>query len=110
MNKKISKWTVIPGLLLSLLIAVLFLSEWVNIGVIADPETISKYYFGSDAMVGKYWYYESAKIYAMSNLVEGLIFAGIAALFGYSLFLKSNKMLLLSYSLLGTGLLARIIW
>ncbi len=109
MNKKISKWAVFPGLLLSLIIALLFLSEWINIGVIANPETIDKYYFGSDAMVGKYWYYESAIIYALTALVQGIISAGITSLFVFSLIRNSKKLLVISYSLLGIGILATLI-
>ena len=110
MEKKISKWAVFPGLLLSLLIAVLFLSEWVKIGVIANPETIETYYFGSDSMVGKYWYYESARTYALSALVQGLISSGITALFGFSLFSNSKKILVISYALFTIGVLATVIW
>lgn len=110
MEKKISKWAVFPGLLLSLLIAFLFLSEWVKIGVIADPETIEAYYFGSESMVGKYWYYESARTYALSALAQGLITIGIAALFGFSLFRNSKKLLVISYILFVIGVLATIIW
>lgn len=110
MEKKISKWTVFPGLLLSLLIAVLFLSEWVKIGVIADPETIETYHFGSDSMAGKYWYYESARTYALSALVQGLISLGITALFGFSLFRNSKKLLVISYTLFTIGVLATLIW
>jgi len=109
-NKKNSKWATFPGLLLSLLIAVLFLSEWVKIGVIADPATIDKYYFGSDSLVGKYWYYESARIYSSSALVQGLIYAGNSALFCFSLIRYSKKLLILSYSLLGIGILTTVIW
>jgi len=108
-NKKISKWAVFPGLILSLIIALLFLSEWINIGVIANPEIIDKYYFGSDSMVGKYWYYESATIYALTALVQGIISSGITVLFVFSLNRNSKKLLVISYSLLGIGVIATLI-
>lgn len=109
MNKKISKWAVFPGLILSFIIALLFLIEWVNIGVIANPETIEAYYFGSDSMVGKFWYYESATIYALTALVQGIISAGITALFVFSLNRNSKKLLVISYSLLGIGIITTLI-
>ena len=110
METKISKWAVFPGLLVTLLITVLLLSEWVKIGVIADPETIDAYYFGSDSMVGKYWYYESARTYALSALVQGLISFGITSLFLFSLFRSSKKLLVISYSIFTIGVLAILFW
>lgn len=110
MNKKISKWAVFPGLLLSLIIAVLFLSEWVKIGIIANPEVIDQYYFGSESMAGKAWYYKSAETYAKSALTQGLVSSVITAIFVFSLIRNSKKMLAVAYSLLVIGVLATLIW
>jgi hypothetical protein len=51
----------------------IFLFEWLRIGIIADPNEISKYYFGSEAMMDHGgWRYSSASIYAWSAFAEGM--------------------------------------
>lgn len=57
----------------------ILLFEWLRIGVIADPKIISRYYFGSEAMVGHGgWQYASASAYAWSALIEGIIILGVS--------------------------------
>ena len=58
----------------------LIFSEWVRIGVIADPKVIAGYYFGGEAMMAHGgWRYASAATYATAALIEGtsLIALGI---------------------------------
>jgi hypothetical protein len=55
------------------------LGEWWYVGVVADPDFVAEYHFGSEAMVhhgGRH--YASAAIYAETVLREGLIAVGAA--------------------------------
>lgn len=55
------------------LIGGIFLFEWVRIGIIADSNEISKYYFGGDAMMAHGgWRHSSASTYAWSAFAEGM--------------------------------------
>jgi hypothetical protein len=63
---------IVLGILL-LHIATMF-SEWWSIGVIADPDDLAEYHFGSEPMLhhgGSH--YESAEVYAAAMLREGLV-------------------------------------
>ena len=63
---------VVPALL-SCFVGGLFLSEWVIIGIIADPKVIEKYSFGGEAMMDHGgWYYASALTYAWTSLMTGI--------------------------------------
>ena len=64
------------GILYGSIGVVLAVSEWWHVAIVADPNTISSYHFGSEAMMGHGgWHYASAKIYAWSALAEAFIFA-----------------------------------
>ncbi|HEY1268006.1 MAG TPA: hypothetical protein VGH16_12190 [Candidatus Binatia bacterium] len=53
-------------------------SEWWQIAIVADPNNIASYHFGSEGMMYHGgWHYASAKVYAWSALAEGFTF-GIA--------------------------------
>jgi hypothetical protein len=53
-------------------IGVICISEWINIGIVADPEMISRYYFGGEAMMAHGgWHYASASLYAWTSLIQG---------------------------------------
>jgi hypothetical protein len=64
------------GILYGSVALVLAISEWWRIAVVADPNNIAGYNFGSDAMMGNGgWHYASANVYAWSALAEGFMFA-----------------------------------
>ena len=64
------------GMLYGSLGAILAVSEWWQIAIVADPNNIAGYNFGSEAMMGTGgWHYASANVYAWSALVEGFVFA-----------------------------------
>lgn len=55
---------------------VLAVSEWWQIAIVADPNDIASYHFGSEVMTYRGgWHYASANVYAWSALVEGFVFA-----------------------------------
>ena len=95
-----------PGLAVVSLFAVICLSEWFSIGVLAHPETIADYHFGSEAMMYHGgWEYRTAGTYATVNLVEGVVAVSIAALFLLPVLRRSWSWLLLPYSALVSLLL-----
>ena len=64
------------GILYGSLGVILAVSEWWQIAIVADPNNLASYHFGSDVMMGNgSWHYASASVYAWSALVEGFIFA-----------------------------------
>ena len=78
-----------------------FLFEWFTIGVLAHPETIADYHFGSEAMLDKGgWYYRSASTYATVNLVEGIISIAVVLLFFLPALRRSWLILLAPYTAL----------
>lgn len=96
-----------PGLLLGILLSLLFLHEWITIGIIADPETVQKYHFGSEAMVGHGgWFYKSAELYARSAMIQGFVSIAIVAVFIRSIVLGSAKTAVAGYMLLTVGFIA----
>ena len=88
---------VVPGLIISLLIAFLFLKEWVKIGLIADPQIVDSYSFGISSAEENGWYYESGYIYALSAFIQGTVFTAITISFGIALVKNSKKALKISY-------------
>jgi hypothetical protein len=47
-----------------------------------DPAVISRYYFGSEAMMSHGgWQYKTSSIYAWTSLAEGLLVLSISSLF-----------------------------
>jgi hypothetical protein len=87
------------GTILSLLAGVAILYEWIRIGIIANPEEIKKYYFGSEAMIAHGgWMYKSASIYAWSAFAEGIIIFVVMANFIISLIKKLRWGIYLGYS------------
>ena len=109
MKKKYSFWLVLPGLILSCLISVLFLMEWIKIGIIADPAVIESYNFGSESMAENAWYYESPDTYAISAMIQGFIASIITIFFFVTLYYRTKKWLMISYTLLLLGILATLI-
>ena len=79
------RWLVISGLIgtiLTIIISLLFISEFVRIGIMRDPAVISRYYFGSEAMMSHGgWQYKTSSIYAWTSLAEGLLVLSISSLF-----------------------------
>jgi len=66
-------WLAIPSLIFCLISGII-LFEWFRIGVIRNPNEISKYYFGSESMTAHGgWRYSSAAAYAWSAFVEGFL-------------------------------------
>jgi len=64
------------GILYGSIGVVLAVSEWWRIAVVADPNAIASYHFGSEAMMYHGgWHYASANIYAWAALAEAFIFA-----------------------------------
>ncbi|HKA35054.1 MAG TPA: hypothetical protein VKH64_17700 [Candidatus Binatia bacterium] len=64
------------GILYGSVGVVLAVSEWWQIAIVADPDNIAGYNFGSEAMIANGgWHYASANVYAWSALVEGFVFA-----------------------------------
>lgn len=73
------------GAVLTLFFAILILSEWFQIGVIADPKEIGEYYFGSETMISHGgWKYQSASVYAWTCFIEGLVYICVTALLVHS--------------------------
>lgn len=100
-------WVAIPGLVLSVLISALFLSEWYSIGVVADPNTIAKYGFGSEAMVGNGgWYYASAALYAKTALIEGICAFALVLTFAVAAMMRSAGVVVGAYILFVVGVVA----
>jgi len=66
----------ILGILYGSVGLVLAVSEWWQIAIVADPNDIASYHFGSEVMTYHGgWHYASANVYAWSALVEGFVFA-----------------------------------
>jgi hypothetical protein len=87
-----------PGFLLALIIMGLSIAEWIRIGVIANPQEIEKYYFGSEAMMGHGgWKYVSASAYTWSVFGEGLFAGMIGAAFIYGFLRYSKKAIVIAY-------------
>ncbi len=67
----------IIGLVLSGSISLLLIAEFIRIKIIANPQVIAGYYFGSEAMMDHGgWTYRSASLYAWSALSKGLFIFG----------------------------------
>lgn len=81
---------------LALLIAIGFIHEAITIGIIADPEVISKYPFGSEHFA-RNSNYSSPESYAWSTLCYGLIFLALAISFVFSFYQRFRRLLKVSY-------------
>jgi len=89
----------------ALFLAVLFLSEFVSIGIIARPETIAGYDFGSEGMIGAGgWRYRSAQVYALSALAEGILLLSGAGLLLAGVIRRKSAALIAGYILLAASL------
>src|SRR4030042_2179031 len=54
--------------------SLLFFYEFYQIGIVADPPEIEKYYFGSEAMIAHGgWKYASASVYSFSSFVGAFL-------------------------------------
>ena len=87
-----------PAALVLSLFIVFGIEEFLVIGVIADPEEIQRYNFGTEAMIAHGGdKYRSSNSYALASLVIGLL--GITGVMGSLLFLLKaiNKPLLKAY-------------
>lgn len=81
----------------ALFAAVLFY-EWARIGVVADPEVVKSYRFGSEAMLDAGgWRYATAQLYATTAPIQGLVAAGLGALFATAAVRRSAAMAVLAY-------------
>ena len=106
-SKRISLWLSAPGLAVAALLAVVFLSEWVRVAVIADSATVESYHFGSEAMVGHGgWPYRTAALYARTSLVGGLVALVVTGAFVVAVVRRSRVLALVAYGLLVVGLAA----
>ena len=71
-------WIAIPSLGFCF-VGGIILIEWIRIGLIRNPNEISKYYFGSEAMVTHGgWRYTTASAYGWSTFVEGMLLCFIS--------------------------------
>ena len=92
--------TIVPGMIISGLLAALFLNEWFTISVIADPEMINSYDFGSEAMVGNSgWHYRTAELYSRTALIEALIALVVTGMFLFAAIRKSKQEVAVAYGL-----------
>lgn len=90
-------------------VAILILFEWFKIGVVADPQEIGKYYFGSEAMVGHGgWKYKSSENYALSAFYEGIVFTLLASWAGWALIKTKKKHIIACLTVLPISYL--ILW
>ncbi|GAB2958383.1 hypothetical protein GCM10027048_26670 [Hymenobacter coalescens] len=85
-HQPVAKRLLLPGLVLTLLLAAVCWYEWLVIGVVANPATIRSYMFGSEAMVGEGGpHYATAEQYARTALREALLLTLGAGAFGLAL-------------------------
>ncbi len=91
-----------PGLFLLALLTFIAWYEWYRIGVVADPDVIAGYYFGSEAMIGHGGkHYASAAMYARSALFSGFFLTPVLAAFLVAEIKGERKYTLASYVLFG---------
>jgi hypothetical protein len=68
----------------------MLLREWWLVGVVADPNTLSSYHFGSEAMLGEGGsHYLTAETYSASALQHGIAYVLLAFGFGLAAFRRS---------------------
>jgi hypothetical protein len=92
------------GAVVSTLIGTLIISEFIVIGVIADPKTVAGYNFGSEPMLFHGgWKYQSAAVYAWTAFLEGALLLAVAILLVWSAIKRSLKGVT-------TGYLMMLIW
>jgi hypothetical protein len=107
---RVARWACGPGLLIAGALAAASLTEWVRIGVVADPEVIKAYYFGSEAMVAHGgWTYRSAATYATTALAEGVVGLGVVALFAVGFTRPGRRLTALAYGVLAAVVLAKLL-
>ena len=83
----------LPGLLVSLFIAIHSLYLFILVFLIANPETIASIDFGSAETVDiNGWHYSSSSIFSYVVLLECLIFS-LISLLGFSSFIKESKLI-----------------
>lgn len=93
----------LPGTLVALLMSYLFLQQWYQVAVIADPVVLRAYHFGTEAMVSHGgWRYHSAATYATSCLLSAILLLGVVGLFIVAWKKRSWRLALGCY--LGLGL------
>ncbi|MGD9765998.1 MAG: hypothetical protein AB7V27_20115 [Candidatus Binatia bacterium] len=83
------------------LLAIMSLSEWFAVTVLADLQVIDSYRFSAEPMVGYGgWQYSSATAYSAYNLAEGL--CALAALVSFLIAVRgrSARLIVAGYSLL----------
>jgi len=74
------------------------IAEFIRIKIIANPQVIAGYYFGSEAMMDHGgWTYRSASLYAWSAPAEGLFIFGLGLLFLFGMTRKKTKYLVIAY-------------
>lgn len=80
------EWTLrilaLIGAIVAGTVALILLAEWLQVGVLADPELLRRYRFGSEAAAaGAGWLHRSASTYARACLVGSWILAATGGLF-----------------------------
>ena len=111
-DTRLTKWGAVllcvPGAVLTALLVAIAAREWYLIGVVADPATIAKYHFGSEAMVGAGGeHYRSAAVYARSALLEALLGLPVLAAFLLALYRRSLRLAVFLYLAIGLAILVR---
>jgi Co/Zn/Cd efflux system component len=92
------------GAVVSALVSVLVMSEFIIIGMIADPNTVAGYYFGSETMLFHGgWKYQSSSVYAWTAFVEGIFLWAVTTLLVWSARKRSLKGVI-------TGYLMVLVW
>ncbi|QNH61453.1 hypothetical protein [Hymenobacter sediminicola] len=103
--KPVSWWALLPGIFLFLSFWSLFFSEWLTIGIIADPATIGSYSFGSEAMLAEGGqHYRTANTYATSALLAWVLLLPAGLAFVQAMRRRTPVRALLAYGILSVTL------
>ena len=101
LKKKAANIGIITFIVLSGLMAVGCISEFVTVGVVADPGVLKYYSFGSPCFLENGgWNYLTKEIYIMDAFVRGFIFLAIFVFLLISLIVKKFKKRLVVLSLI----------
>ncbi|MCB2408484.1 hypothetical protein LGH74_10895 [Hymenobacter sp. BT178] len=99
--KPISRWLLVPGLVLVSFLLAANLHEWLLVGVIKNPADIAQYPFGSEEAMGEgRWYYATAGLYARHMLISCLALLPAGFAFLRALLWRSGFRVAVAYGLL----------
>ncbi len=86
------------------MLAALVLREWLLVAVIAEPDVIRGYYFGSEAMIAHGgWHYRSAETYAAKSLATGAVALLVSGILLFAMWKRNPVALGFGYLLLIVG-------